>query len=59
MRKKAFVGTGAEVADQLRTLAAELDLREIVINTWAHEPKVRRRSYELLAREFALAQVRA
>lgn len=56
MRKKAFVGTGAEVADQLRSLAAQLDLREIVINTWAHEPKARRRSYELLAREFGLAQ---
>ena len=56
MRKKAFVGTGAEVAEQLRALAAELDLREIVINTWAHEPKARRRSYELLAREFGLAQ---
>ena len=56
MRKKAFVGTGTEVAEQLRVLAAELDLREIVINTWAHEPKARRRSYELLAREFGLAQ---
>jgi len=40
----------------LRALAGELDLREIVINTWAHEPKVRRRSYELLAREFGLVQ---
>ena len=56
MRKKAFVGTGAEVAEQLRTLAAELDLSEIVINTWAHDPKARRRSYELLAREFGLVQ---
>jgi luciferase family oxidoreductase group 1 len=56
MRKKAFVGTGVEVAEQLRALAAELELSEIVVNTWAHDPKVRRRSYELLAREFGLAQ---
>jgi hypothetical protein len=25
-----------------------------VVNTWAHDPAVRRRSYALLAREFAL-----
>jgi luciferase family oxidoreductase group 1 len=59
MRQKAFVGSGAEVAAQLRALADELELDEIVINTWAHEPKVRRRSYELLAREFALAHAAA
>lgn len=59
MRRKAFVGTGAEVAAQLRALADELELDEIVINTWAHDPRVRRRSYELLAREFALAQAAA
>ena len=54
MRRKAFVGSGAQVADQLRALAKELDLDEIVINTWAHDPSVRRRSYALLAREFGL-----
>ena len=59
MRQKAFVGSGAEVAAQLRALADDLELDEIVINTWAHEPKVRRRSYELLAREFALAPATA
>ena len=54
MRRKAFVGTGAEVAAQLRALAGELQLDEIVVNTWAHEPAVRRTSYALLAREFEL-----
>jgi len=54
MRRKAFVGSGAQVADQLRALAEELQLDEIVINTWAHDPSVRRRSYALLAREFGL-----
>ena len=55
MRAKAFVGTPARVGDQLRTLAAALALDEIVVNTWAFEPAVRRASYELLAQEFALA----
>ena len=54
MRAKAFVGTAAEVGSQLRALADELDLDEIVVNTWAHDPAVRRTSYALLAREFAL-----
>jgi luciferase family oxidoreductase group 1 len=54
MRAKAFVGTGAEVGAQLRDLADDLQLDEIVINTWAHDPAVRRTSYALLAHEFAL-----
>ena len=52
MRRRAFVGTGPEVAGRIRTLAAELGLAEIVVNTWAHDPAVRRHSYALLAREF-------
>ncbi len=55
MRRKAFVGSGAQVADQLRALALELQLDEIVINTWAFDPAARRHSYALLAREFGLA----
>jgi luciferase family oxidoreductase group 1 len=55
MRRRAFVGTGPEVADRIRSLAAELELEEIVVNTWAHDPAVRRHSYALLAREFAQA----
>jgi luciferase family oxidoreductase group 1 len=53
-RRKAMVGTGAQVAAKIRALAGELGLDELVVNTWAHTPAVRRRSYELLAREFAL-----
>lgn len=52
MRRRAFVGRAAEVADRIRALAQELGLAEIVVNTWAHDPAVRRRSYALLAREF-------
>ena len=54
MRRKALVGTGSEVAAMIRTLAAQLGLDEIVVNTWAHDPSVRRRSYALLAHEFGL-----
>jgi len=54
MRRKAFVGTAAQVGAQLRALADELQLAEIVVNTWAHDPVVRRRSYTLLANEFGL-----
>jgi luciferase family oxidoreductase group 1 len=53
-RARAFVGTAAKVGEQLRTLAAQIGLDELVVNTWAHDPAVRRRSYELLAREFEL-----
>lgn len=55
MRRRAFVGTARQVADGLRALAAELQLDELVINTWAFDPAVRRHSYALLAREFGLA----
>jgi len=53
-RRRALVGTGAQVAQMIRALADELALDEIVVNTWAHDPAVRRRSYALLAREFDL-----
>ena len=55
MRKKAFVGTAQQVGAQLREVAEALQLDEIVVNTWAHDPAVRRESYALLAREFGLA----
>jgi luciferase family oxidoreductase group 1 len=53
-QRKALVGTAAQVGAQLRALAAALELDELVINTWAHDPQVRRRSYALLAQEFGL-----
>ncbi|CAN5251662.1 LLM class flavin-dependent oxidoreductase [soil metagenome] len=56
MRQKAFVGSAVEVADQLRAVAAEFEIDELVINTWAHDPAVRRHSYALLAREFGLGE---
>lgn len=52
--RRALVGTAGEVADQLRQLAETLQLEEMVINTWSHDPAVRRRSYKLIAAEFGL-----
>jgi luciferase family oxidoreductase group 1 len=55
MRAKAFVGSAEDVAGQLRALAARFELDELVVNTWAHDPAVRRTSYALLAGAFELA----
>jgi luciferase family oxidoreductase group 1 len=54
LRDRALVGTPAEVGTRLRSLARQLGLDELVINTWAHDPAARRRSYALLAEEFGL-----
>ena len=53
VRENALVGTGPEVAARMRALAARLGLDELVVNTWAHDPAVRRRSYALIAGEFS------
>lgn len=52
--KRNFIGTPAQVAERLRTLARELSLDEIAITTAVYDPTVRTKSYELLAREFCL-----
>jgi luciferase family oxidoreductase group 1 len=54
MRERAFVGAAPAVAGRLRALADELQVDEIVVITWAHDPAARARSYQLLARECAL-----
>jgi luciferase family oxidoreductase group 1 len=56
LRGKALVGTGAQVAERIKALAASLALDEIVVNTWAFDPLVRQRSYALLAQAFNLSQ---
>jgi alkanesulfonate monooxygenase SsuD/methylene tetrahydromethanopterin reductase-like flavin-dependent oxidoreductase (luciferase family) len=48
MRQSACVGSAATVAAKLRTLADTLQLDELVVNTWAADPQVRRRSYALI-----------
>jgi len=54
LRSRSLVGTADQVAAQLRALAAELELDELVVNTWTHDPEVRRHSYSLLANRFDL-----
>ncbi len=59
MRAKAFVGSAATVGATLRELASAFELDEVVVNTWAHDPAVRRHSYALLAAEFGLGDAAA
>ena len=54
LRRKAMVGTGAQVAARLRALAEELEIDEIVVITWTWDPLAQRRSYELLAQACGL-----
>ncbi len=54
-RRSALVGTAEQVGAQLRRLAQDLALDELVVNTWAHDPQVRRHSYQLLSRQFDLS----
>ena len=54
LRASAIVGSASQVADKLRKLADRLQLDEVVIITWTHEPAAQARSYELLAKEFSL-----
>jgi luciferase family oxidoreductase group 1 len=54
MRAKAFVGSAAQVAERLQSLAEQLALDELVVNTWAHDPDARLGSYRLLAQAFGL-----
>ena len=54
LRRRALVGTGEQVAAGIRALAAEFELDEVVVNTWAHDPAVRRHSYATLARHFPM-----
>jgi luciferase family oxidoreductase group 1 len=55
LRDAAFVGTPEKVGAQLRNLAQQLGVDEIVVLTWTHELEARKRSYELLAEEFEIA----
>jgi luciferase family oxidoreductase group 1 len=55
LRQRALVGSAEQVKEKLEALALQLGVQELVIITWTWEPAAQRRSYELLAREFALA----
>jgi len=55
LRANAIVGSASTVGSRLRQLARQLEVDELVLITWTHDPQAQRRSYELLAREFSLA----
>jgi len=55
LRATAMVGTAAQVGAHLRELSARLGIDEIAVLTWTYDPQARRRSYSLLAEDFALA----
>lgn len=59
MRQRALVGSAQTVKAKLDALAEALQLDEIVVNTWAHDPAVRRTSYRLLAEAYGLTRVKA
>ena len=54
MKDNALVGTASVVAEKLRDLAERLQVEEVVVITWTHDPQAQRHSYKLLAQAFAL-----
>lgn len=55
LKANALVGSASTVGSRLRQLARQLEVDEVVVITWTHDPQAQLRSYELLAREFSLA----
>ncbi len=51
LKQASYVGAAADVHRRLADLAKSLQLDELVVLTWAHDPVVRRRSYELLIQQ--------
>jgi luciferase family oxidoreductase group 1 len=51
LKENALVGTAKQVISKLRALAERLQIEEIVVITWTHDPVAQARSYELLAQE--------
>ena len=56
LRENALVGTPNVVGRQLRNLVEQLDVEEVAVLTWTHGLEARKRSYELLATEFAIGE---
>jgi luciferase family oxidoreductase group 1 len=59
LHRKAIVGSSEQVAARLKQLAKSLELDELVVVTWTYDPAPRHRSYELLAKAFALGETEA
>jgi luciferase family oxidoreductase group 1 len=52
MREDALVGNATQTADKLRALAKQLELDELVVCSWTHDPAAQLRSFELMAQAF-------
>jgi len=52
MREDALVGNATQTADKLRALAKQLELDELVVCSWTHDPMAQLRSFELMAGQF-------
>jgi luciferase family oxidoreductase group 1 len=59
LHRKAIVGSAEQVAARLNELANALELDEVVVVTWTYDLAPRHRSYELLAKAFALGKTEA
>jgi luciferase family oxidoreductase group 1 len=57
MRDTALVGNPTQAADKLHILAKQLELDELVVCSWTHNPVVQLRSFELLAKSMGLADM--
>jgi luciferase family oxidoreductase group 1 len=57
LRARAFVGTGAQVAERLAALAQQLGVQEVAVLSTAHDPAARRNSYALLAEACGLRAI--
>jgi luciferase family oxidoreductase group 1 len=54
-RQRTIIGTPAIVKEEIEALAAELEVPEVILSTFAESKEDRFRSYELLAQIFKLA----
>lgn len=59
LRSTAFIGDPKQVAGRLKSTATTLGVQDLVVLTWAYDAEARRRSYTLLAEEFALKPMTA
>jgi alkanesulfonate monooxygenase SsuD/methylene tetrahydromethanopterin reductase-like flavin-dependent oxidoreductase (luciferase family) len=59
MRTTALVGAPDQAAEKLRALASSLELDELVVCTWTHDPAVQLRSFQLLAQVFDLPAMKS
>jgi len=58
-QQRTVAGNPEQVRERLEALAAEYEADELIVVTITHDPKARRRSYELLAKVFELEEATA